>query len=608
MKTFIRVFGYAKNLGSRMSLYGLFVLLSAIFSAANISLLIPLLKILFYGDEEAKAAPPPEEFSLTIDYFTGLFDRFFNTMISEHGAVGALIFVCITVFVSVLLANIFRYISSVLMAKIRQDVLKYLRIDVYEKVTAMHLGYFTENRKGDLMSRVTNDVQEVDASILSSPKTLLREPIFVIVYFIVLFSISVKLTLFTLIVIPIAGGAMAELIRRLKKRAIQSQESLGRILNILDETLGGMRIIKAFTAEPYVFNKADKETNYYRRVNLSYSYKRELGSPLSEFLGVTIVLVIVYYGGSLVLANDVSLLPEQFLGYLAILSQLISPAKTFSQGLSGIQKGIVSADRIFSVVDAVPAIRDSPDAEELEAFTDSIRFSHVSFAYESEPVLKDINLELEKGKTVALVGPSGGGKSTLADLVPRFYDPTDGEILLDGKPLPAYSIRSLRDQLGIVTQESILFNDTVFNNIAFGLENASLEEVERAAKIANAHDFISELPEGYETNIGERGMKLSGGQRQRISIARAVMKNPSILILDEATSALDSESERLVQEALSNLMKNRTSLVIAHRLSTIQHADRIVVIQDGQIVESGTHEELLKAGGMYKKLSSMQNT
>lgn len=591
-----------------MSSYAFFVLLSVVFSAINITLLIPLLEILFLSEGTPEVVKHPGDFRLSIEYGTSLFDYYFTDIILNKGKRDALLFVCLTVFASVLFTNIFRYVSAMIMARIRLDILKYLRVDIYGKITAMHLGYFTDQRKGDLMSRVTNDVQEVEVSILNSPKTLFREPVTIIVYFIFLFYISFNLTIFTLIILPVAGGAMAEIVRRLKKRAVQSQESLGRILNILDETLGGMRIIKAFTAENYVQKKVDVETDYYRHVNLSYSKKKELASPVSEFLGISIFLIILFYGGSLVLNETSELTPEEFLAYLALFSQIISPAKAFSQGLSGVQKGIVSADRIFSVVDSTPAIVDSPLVVELKEFTESIEFKNVGFAYHEEMVLRNINISIRKGETVALVGQSGGGKSTLADLLPRFYDPTEGEILLDGKPLPKYTIQSLRKHLGIVTQESILFNDTVFNNIAFGMENAEMAEVEQAARVANAHAFISELPEGYETNIGERGMKLSGGQRQRLSIARAVMKNPPILILDEATSALDSESERLVQDALSRLMENRTSLVIAHRLSTIQHADRIVVIQDGKIIEQGTHSELLAADGTYKKLSSMQNT
>ena len=517
-------------------------------------------------------------------------------------------FVCGVVLVSVMLTNLFRYLSAIISARIRLDVVKYLRMDVYNKVSRMHLGFFSSERKGDLMSRITNDVQEVEVSVLNSPKSLLREPATIIFYFIALFVISYKLTFFTLLILPLAGGALGYIVKKLKKKAVQSQESLGRIVNILDETLGGMRIIKAFNARDYIASKIDQETDYYRKVNLSYSYRRELGSPISEFLGIAIVTLILYIGGSLVLDDESTLSASEFIAYLAIFSQIISPAKAFSQGLSAVQKGIASGERIFKIIDIQPSIRNAPDAKPIERFDESLEFDRVSFAYDKEHVLKNINLKIEKGSSVALVGPSGGGKSTLADLIPRFYDPSAGEVKIDGQSIKAYDIDSVRALMGIVTQESILFNDTVFNNIAFGLENPDKEEVIRAAKIANAHDFIMELDEDYETNIGDRGMKLSGGQRQRISIARAVLKNPPILILDEATSALDSASEKLVQEALSNLMKNRTSVIIAHRLSTIQHADKIVVIQNGEIIEQGTHDELLAKGGMYKKLSVMQNT
>jgi subfamily B ATP-binding cassette protein MsbA len=380
-------------------------------------------------------------------------------------------------------------------------------------------------------------------------------------------------------------------------------------VNLLDETLGGMRIIKAFNAKSFVNAAMEEENEYYRKVNMSYYRKKDLGSPVSEFLGVSIVLIIMYYGGSLVLNQTSPLEASEFITYLAIFSQIISPAKVFSQAFSNVQKGIISAGRVFNVLDQQPMIKDISNPVLLRKFKESIRFDHVHFGYNSDTeVLSDIDFTIERGQTVALVGPSGGGKSTLADLVPRFYDPTKGEILLDGIALPQYSLESLRSEMAIVTQESILFNDTVFNNIAFGMDNVEPDRVIHAAKVANAHNFIMELGNGYETNIGDRGSKLSGGQRQRLSIARAVLKDPSILILDEATSALDSESEMLVQEALSNLMENRTSLVIAHRLSTIQHADLIIVIQDGRIIEKGTHDELLRKEGIYKKLSVMQNT
>jgi ATP-binding cassette, subfamily B, bacterial MsbA len=383
---------------------------------------------------------------------------------------------------------------------------------------------------------------------------------------------------------------------------------MGRIVNILDETFSGMRVILAFNATNFITNKMDSETSLHRKVNLSISRKNELASPLSEFLGVLVVAFILYYGGRMVMSGESELKPAAFLLFLTFYASMIQPAKNFSNGMTSLQKGIVAAQRIFMMTDLEPVVKDKPDAVPLHAFTKEIEFQNVSFAYDKEHVLKNINLKIEKGKTIALVGPSGGGKSTLADLVPRFYDPAEGRVLLDGIPLTDYQLETLRKQLGVVTQESILFNDTIFNNIAFGMENIRDEDVMNAAKVANAHDFIMQTENGFQTVIGERGSKLSGGQRQRLSIARAVLKNPPILILDEATSALDSESERLVQDALNNLMRNRTSIVIAHRLSTIQHADEIIVVQNGEIVERGRHDVLVQQSGLYRKLSEIQRT
>jgi subfamily B ATP-binding cassette protein MsbA len=426
------------------------------------------------------------------------------------------------------------------------------------------------------------------------------------VYFAILFTISAELTLITLIILPIIGGVLGEIVRRLKKEAIESQRSLGRVVSTLEETFGGMRVVKAFNARKYIISKMSEENDHNTRVNMSMSYKNELAAPVSEFLGVIIVASIVYYGGTRILGGDQQLTASQFLGFLTVFASIIQPAKSFAQGITSMQKGIASARRIFEIIDLEPIIENKPNAIVLKDFKNGIEFRNVSFAYDTQPVLKNVNLSIPKGRTVALVGASGGGKSTLADLVPRFYDPSSGEVCIDGISLRDYDIESLRKQMGIVTQESILFNDTIFNNIAFGMPNVSRDAVMQAAKIANAHDFIMQTDKGYDTTIGERGSRLSGGQRQRLSIARAVLKNPPILILDEATSALDSESERLVQDALFNLMKNRTSLVIAHRLSTIQHADEIIVIQEGQIAERGTHTELNARGGIYQKLSDIQ--
>jgi len=418
---------------------------------------------------------------------------------------------------------------------------------------------------------------------------------------------SVKLTLFTILIIPISGAIIGGITRRLKKKAVQSQQSLGRIVNILDETLSGMRVIKAFNAEWFMRNKFDEETDFYSDVNVSMARKNELASPISQFLGVSVVAGILVYGGGLVLSGDSDLGASDFITYIIIFTQVLNPAKEISRAVSNIQRGIASAERIFKVIDTPSTITTPKEPVPFSAFKSAIKFNKVSFAYEETTVLKDINFSLNKGKTIALVGPSGGGKSTLADLVPRFYDPSEGRILLDGVDISKLDLSNLRSLMGIVTQESILFNDTVFNNIAFGMDDTSLDQVIEAAKIANAHEFIEKLEDGYSTSIGERGSKLSGGQKQRISIARAVLKNPPILILDEATSALDSESELLVQEALTKLMANRTTLVIAHRLSTIQHADEILVIEQGRIVQRGTHIELSQIAGLYQKLSSIQS-
>ncbi|MEM7110122.1 MAG: ABC transporter ATP-binding protein [Bacteroidota bacterium] len=607
MKTFFRIFSYARNLNFYVPQYIIFVFLSVIFSVFNLVMLIPLLNVLFKLTPDV-VYEKPLEFEFTTDYASDYFNYYFINVIRDHGEAQALIFVCIVVLCSVLLTNIFRYLAAIISAHIRLDAVKYLRMAIYEKISRMHLSFFTNERKGDLMSRITNDVQEVEVSVLASPKALFREPVQVIIYFITLFAISVKLTFFTLLILPVAGGVLGYIVKRLKRKAIKSQQSLGRIVNILDETLGGMRIIKAFNAREYVTDKVDQETNYYRKVNLGYSYRKELGSPISEFLGVGIITIILYYGGSLVINDRSALEASQFITYLAIFSQIISPAKAFSQGLSGVQKGIASGERIFAIIDAVPEIQNRTNPVSLREFKDSITFENVYFKYDKDPVLNGINLKVKKGTTVALVGQSGGGKSTIVDLIPRFYDPTEGDIKIDGHSLRQVSMEDLRALMGIVAQESILFNDTIFNNIAFAAEDVAEEKVIQAAKIANAHDFIVEQEKGYQTNIGDRGMKLSGGQRQRISIARAVLKNPPILLLDEATSALDSESEMLVQQAISNLMQNRTSIVIAHRLSTIQHADEILVIQNGKIIERGTHNELLHKDGLYNKLSAMQNT
>lgn len=607
MKTYLRILRYAPNLVLRLIQFIIYSVLGIIFSVCNIALAVPLLTMLFQANEKQRVSLPAlPDFSFSLKYALDLFNYHLTRVVQEHGPVNALLFICVMLIISVLFTNLFRYMERMAASRIKVDIVKNMRMHIFSKVTNLHIGYFHDNRKGDLISRFTNDVAEVENAVVNSLKFVMKEPITIIVYFGVLFFISAKLTLFTLILLPLTGGILAEIIKRLKRKAIQSQQALGRIVNILDETFGGMRVVQAFNARSFLLKKIDTETTYHRKVNLSIARKNELASPVSETLGVVIVAGIMYFGGSLVLSANSTLSPGEFLGFLGLFSQIIQPAKNFSNGITSVQKGTVSAQRIFDVIDTVPVIQNKPDAKDLTEFRKDIEFANVNFAYDKDHVLRNINLKIEKGKTIALVGPSGGGKSTLADLVPRFYDPASGAVLLDGTPLTDYTTESLRQHMGVVTQESILFNDTIFNNIAFGMEHVKEEDVVQAARVANAHDFIMQTENGYQTMIGERGSKLSGGQRQRLSIARAVLKNPAILILDEATSALDSESERLVQDALNNLMKNRTSIVIAHRLSTIQHADEIVVIQSGQIIERGKHEELIRRDGLYRKLNEIQ--
>ncbi|MEM6842114.1 MAG: ABC transporter ATP-binding protein [Bacteroidota bacterium] len=608
MKTYLRILSFAKPYRRHVPQYLVFASLSILFGLINLTLLIPLFEVLFNQVDEntVVATQSAPDFSLSVDYVVGTFNYYFLQVVDQYGKVGALGFVCIIIVLSVFLSNLFRYAAGITLAKIRATVIQKLRLQIFDRVSCLHLGYFTNERKGDIISRMTNDVQEVESSVVNTLKMAFRDPATIIGYFTVLLIMSPQLTVFVLLVLILSGVIISQINKRLKKKATETQESLGRIVGILDEVLSGMRIVKAFNARQLVHHTFEKEVTYYARANVSMARKQELAPPTSQFLGVTVVAGILFFGGTLVLNNDSSLSASQFITYIIIFSQMLNPARSITNSISSIQRGLASGERIFSVIDTQEEITDLPNARPLPAFEREIRFENISFAYEDELVLQDINLMVEKGKTIALVGPSGGGKSTLADLLPRFYEPGQGTIYVDDVPLNEYQIKSLRQHMGIVTQESILFNDTIFKNIVFGKPDASLEEVEQAARIANAHDFIMETPHQYQTVVGERGSKLSGGQRQRISIARAVLKNPDILILDEATSALDSESEQLVQKALTHLMQNRTSLVIAHRLSTIQHADEIVVIQQGKIVERGTHLELVEENGLYRKLTQMQ--
>ncbi|MCX2741423.1 ABC transporter ATP-binding protein [Pontibacter anaerobius] len=611
MKTYLRILQFAKPYSRFVPLYTIYTFLGIIFGLFNFTLIIPLLNVLFgeVGQDEAVAmAATRPEFALNIEFFKDFFNYYFGQIILQEGREGALLFVCIMVIISVFLANLFRYLAFRIVGALRAHVVRNMRQTVYKRVTELHLGYFSNERKGDLMTRLTVDIQEVESSVVSTLTVVVREPISIIAFFILLFNMSVELTLFSLILLPLSGGIIAGISKRLKRKAKEGQNSLSFILTIIDETLSGMRVVKAFNAEPFILSKFQDQNNRYARIQRSIANKRDLASPLSEFLGVSVVAGLLLYGGTLVLNQESDLSASEFITYIILFSQVLVPAKAMSAAFSNIQRGLVSGDRVLQVIDTKPQIVNKPNAKVLPAFREEIEFRDVAFAYGDKPVLQDINFHIRKGRTVALVGPSGGGKSTLADLLPRFYDPTGGAILIDGHDIRDYTIESVRAQIGVVTQESILFNDTIFNNIAFNKTDATEEEVIAAARIANAHEFIINSENGYQTVIGDRGGKLSGGQRQRLSIARAILQNPPILILDEATSALDTESEKLVQEALTNLMRNRTSVVIAHRLSTIQHADEILVLQQGRIVERGTHEELLEHSGLYAKLTQMQLT
>ena len=605
MKIYFKLLAFAKPYSRFVPKYAVLAVLAVIFGLLNFTLLIPLLNVIFEKVEVTEELIKPE-FTVSVDYAKTIFNYYFNQIFKLYGQSGALKFVCGVIVVSVFLANVFKYWSQRVLTNMRTYVVKNIREGLFRKITQLHVGYFQDQRKGDLMSSLSNDVNEIENSVVSSVQVIFREPLMIIGYIILLFTMSVKLTLFTLIVLPVSGLIITTISRKLRKQAKTGQELLGNILSIIEETISGVRIIKAFNAQPYVQQKFDVQNGAYRTVLKSMWNKRELASPVSEFLGVSVVVGVLLYGGQLVLDNQSELNASEFITYIVLFSQVLVPAKNISSAITNIQRGIASGERIITILETEVTITEKANAIDLAELKGGIIYQNVSFKYAEREVLKNLNLTIPKGKMVALVGQSGAGKSTMADLLPRFYDVTKGSILIDGVDIRDVKLSSLNGMMGIVTQESILFNDTVFNNIAFGMHNVSEEAVIEAAQIANAHEFIVKMENGYHTSIGDRGGRLSGGQRQRLSIARAVLKNPPILILDEATSALDTESERLVQDAIQNLMKNRTSIVIAHRLSTIQHADLIVVMQQGEIIETGKHADLIAQKGVYHKLSEMQ--
>lgn len=586
-------------------------LLSTIFSLFSFALIIPILEILFRINE---ATYPYHEnvWSLPVgEIAAALKDNFYCFIvrtIETNGGGFTLLMLGGFLVVMTLLKVAFMYLASLNMITIRTSVVRDLRNMIFGKVLSLPLAFFSEEKKGDIIARMSGDVTEVEASIMSSLDMFFKNFIMIVIYFATMIFLSWKLTLFVLVLLPIAGSLMGKVSKQLKRPSREGQALWGVILSNIEETLSGLRIVKAFNAEDKIYSKFDKQSNALRVTTQKIFRRQQLAHPMSEFLGTAIIAIVLWFGGSLILGGNAgSLTAPVFIYYLVIFYSIINPAKSFAQSWYSIQKGLASMERIDKILKTENSIKDPASPKSLKSFQKSIEYKNVCFRYQTEPVLKDIQLTIPKGKTIALVGQSGSGKSTLVDLLPRFYDIEQGAVLIDGINIKDVCVKDLRALMGNVSQEAILFNDTFFNNIAFGVENASLEQVMEAAKIANAHDFIMATEHAYDTNIGDRGSKLSGGQRQRISIARAILKNPPVLILDEATSALDTESEKLVQEALENLMRNRTTLVIAHRLSTIRKADLICVLQDGRIVESGTHEHLLAMNGVYHKLHSLQN-
>lgn len=603
MNKFKRLFAYTRPYSKYVGLNIVFNILSVIFGLFTIAMVIPFLRLIFKLEDTTQVATTPSGgMQHAKEYFYGQLSNFINL----YGQQYALLMLCFGIVTLFFLKNLFRYLAMYFLAPVRNGVVSDLRQKVYNKILGLPLGYFSDERKGDIMSRTTSDVAEVEWSIMSGLEMVYREPLSILITLGMLYFVSPELTITSLVLLPIAGLLIGRLGKTLKKSSSQGQSKLGEILSLIDETLGGLRIIKGFTAEGQMKDKFKAENSAFTRLQNTIYRRRDLASPLSEFLGTTVMVILIWIGGSLILSGDKKLNPEEFIFFIALFSQILNPAKALTSAWYNLQKGFASLDRIDHILDAEDTVAEKPNPVTITDFEHAIEYKNLSFKYNTKNVLNNINLKIEKGKTIALVGPSGAGKTTLADLLPRFYDCTGGELLIDGKNVKDLSIQSLRGLIGVVSQETVLFNDTVANNILLGKQGATTAEIEEAGRIANAHEFVAKLDGGYNYNIGDRGTKLSGGQRQRLSIARAVLKNPPILILDEATSALDTESEKLVQDALTVLMKTRTSIVIAHRLSTIQNADEIIVLNDGEIVECGTHNELINKGGLYKRLCDLQ--
>lgn len=603
MKNLLKVLRYAIPYWGFALLNILFNILSVIFSLVSFAAVVPVLNILFKLDKPMEIRPDFEWKVNTIkDYFYFEIGR----LITQYNELTVLAYICGTLVLVYLLKNLFRYMAMFYIAEVRNGVVKDIRNALYHKILILPLSFYSEKKKGDIISRMTTDVQEVEWSVMSSLEMMFRDPVYILSYLVTLFILDYELTLMVLVLLPVTGLIIGQIGKSLKRTSAKGQIKMGELLSTIEETISGLRNIKAFNAIDWA-NRNFRETNHrYNRLMVRLYRKRDLASPLSEFLGIAVSVFVIWYGGKIILEPGSTLDAALFIMYILVFSQIINPVKALSTAIYNIQKGAASVERIEYVLAAEEVITEKQDAHSVKEFREKIEYRGVWFRYGQEDVLKDINLVIPRGKSIALVGASGSGKSTMADLLPRFYDVTQGEILIDGVPIRDCIISDLRALMGIVSQETVLFNASVFDNIAFGLQGVTEVQVMEAARVANAHEFIMQMPGGYQTNIGDRGVKMSGGQRQRISIARAVLRNPPVMILDEATSALDTESERMVQEALTNLMQNRTSLVIAHRLSTVQHADEIIVLHKGEIAERGSHNELMALQGVYRRLHDMQ--
>jgi len=601
LSSFLHLLTYVRNYKLNAILNIVFNLLYVVFSTLSIGLLWPFLKVLFSDGPQELI---PVAFAWNKEAFAGYLQFQFGSFIAVNGQAKALTTICISIVIVFFLKNLFRYLAIMMMASVRTGVVRDIRAQLFKKMVQLPLSYFSEKRKGDIMARMTADVQEIEWSVLNAIEAIFREPLMIIVSLSILLLMSVKLTFFVFLLLIITAVLIGGIGKTLKRKSALAQKLLGGLLSTLEETLGGLRIIKGFNAQRQVSNVFDKENDAYRDTMTKLLWRKDLSSPLSEFLGVSVFVVLLWYGAREVFAGQLE--AAAFMVYLGIFYQIINPAKSFSSAYYNVQKGIAASERVGEILEAPLTIQNQESPIAVSAFNEEITFRNVSFAYDTQPVLSSINIDIKRGQTLAIVGPSGGGKSTIADLIMRFYDVNQGAIFLDGVNIQSFDIHQLRDLIGIVSQDPILFNDTIFNNIAFGMASVSKQDVMEAAKQANAHDFIMEMSKDYQTNIGDRGDKLSGGQKQRITIARALLKNPPILILDEATSSLDVASEKLVQDALMKVMKGRTAIVIAHRLSTIRNADTIIVLQNGHITEKGNHNELLALGGAYSKLAKLQ--